>query len=269
MDGTAAAFWSMKKVMEPTRQSIDIDGASLAVARWGRPADSAVVMLHEGLGSITQWRDLPLRIHQATGATVYAYDRAGYGRSEGEFPSTYRPDFMHHEALDILPRLLEAMQISKVTLFGHSDGASIALIAAAESVAAQSVGVVAPHVHVEEVCLQGIQTIASQRDAVVRGLGRHHTRPDVVFDRWRDIWLDPEFAAWNIEDVLPHVTAPIVAAQGRQDEYATDAMIELIVENAPNATGGFFDDCGHVAHRDQPDAVLRLAVEAVDAGQSS
>jgi pimeloyl-ACP methyl ester carboxylesterase len=244
---------------------VTVEDAALMTCRWGRGAagEPTIVLLHEGLGSITQWRDIPELIHARTGLPVMAYDRGGYGRSSPA-PAVYATDFMHREARDVLPSVLASLGIDRPVLVGHSDGASIALIAAGEgTVSPLAVGAIAPHIHVEPVCIRGIRDIATQRDQVVAGLARHHEHPELVFDRWRDVWLSPGFASWDISGYLPDIAVPVVAAQGDRDEYATTAMIVGITAEVPDSTGRILPDCGHVAHRDQPELVLELVDEVV------
>ncbi|MDG2112253.1 MAG: alpha/beta hydrolase [Actinomycetota bacterium] len=248
-----------------------IDGVALMTCTWGTPASDAprVVMLHEGLGCITQWRDLPARVHERSGLTVVAYDRGGYGRS-APHPQAYDISFMHHEAQVVLPELLHALDIQQPILIGHSDGASIALIAACSgAVEPAGLGLVAPHIWVEPQCVAGIEAIAANRDPVVASLGRHHDHPELVFDRWRDAWLSPRFAHWNIAALLDGITCPVLAGQGDRDEYATSEMIDGIVRSVPHAEGRFLPDCGHVAHRDQPELVLQLVLDALDAATAT
>ncbi len=233
-----------------------------------RGAD-AVVLLHEGLGSIGQWRDLPAEIATRTGLTVVAYDRAGHGRSTPG-PPTHVPEFMHHEARDVVPAVLDHLDIAAPVLVGHSDGASIALISAGEHTSLPAaVCAIAPHVFVEDVCLSGIRAIADQRDRVVAGLARYHDNPDLAFDRWRDVWLSPAFGDWNITALLPDIACPVVAVQGDQDEYATDAMLSAIATMVPDARASLIPACGHVAHRDQPAAVLGAIATAVELAEVS
>ena len=144
---------------------------------------------------------------------------------------------MHTEALDVLPALLDDLGVERPVLVGHSDGASIAMIAAARGIDVAALALIAPHVLVEDVCLEGIRQISTQRDAIVAGLARHHRHPDLVFDRWRDIWLDPAFRAWDITGLLGDIATdvPVTAVQGDRDEYATDAMLALIGEHVPQA----------------------------------
>ena len=155
-------------------------------------------------------------------------------------------------------------------LLGQSDGAGIALIVAGSgAVHPDAVGVIAPHLSVVPVCLDGIRAISVARESVTMRLGRHHDHRDLVFDRWPDIWLDPAFPDWTIADVLLTISCPVLAAQGDRDEYSTSEMIDGLARAVLSATGRFFEDRCHVAHRDQPELVLTFALELAACARSN
>lgn len=219
-----------------------------------------IVLLHEGLGSITQWRDFPQRIHTVTGLPVLIYDRAGYGRSDPGSVN-YAADFMHREALETLPLVLESFNIDQPILVGHSDGASISLIAAASDLLNPvAVVTIAAHIFVEQAGLDGVQTATSNREHIVTGMARHHNQPDIAFDRWSNIWLDPSFRPFDIRQNLDQITCPLLVAQGDTDEYATPEMVNGILRRVPHAVGKFIPNCGHIAHKDQPDVLVETIV---------
>ena len=222
-----------------------------------------IVMLHEGLGSITQWRDLPEVLARRCGLEVVAYDRGGYGRSD-PLPANYSHGFMEREATNVLPEVLEGLAVRQPILIGHSDGASIALIAAAlGSVTPLGVAVIAPHTFIEDICIEGIRAIDSQRDEVISGLARHHDDPRLAFERWRDVWLTDEFRHWDIRPLLERIVCGVLVLQGDGDQYGTDAQVWTITGKVNSATGHIVDDCGHVAHRDQPEQIAGYLVEFV------
>ncbi len=223
-----------------------------------------VVMLHEGLGSVAQWRDVPGRVHDATGLDVFAFNRWGYGTSTTAAHG-FGPRFMHTEGLALLSRVLTAAGIERPILVGHSDGGSISLIAAGSgSVKALGVMVIAPHIYVEAECAAGIESIEAQRDRIVEGLSRYHQDPAATFAAWNDVWLHPEFQSWDIRGYLPTIECPVFAIQGADDEYATDAMVTGIAEAVPDSRGAVLvPDCGHIAHRDQPDVITSHIVDFV------
>ncbi|GEO41703.1 alpha/beta hydrolase [Skermanella aerolata] len=217
-----------------------------------------LVFLHEGLGSIELWRDFPGRIAEATGLPALVYSRHGYGRSDpltGKRPLRY----LHHEALEVLPAVLDACGVADPILIGHSDGASIALLAAGAGVVpVRGAVVMAPHVFVEDITIAGIEKAATawKEGGLARALARYHTDPEGAFRGWNEAWLSPEFRAWNIEEYLPSIRCPLLAIQGVDDEYATLAQIDAIERQV---TGPFerqdLADCRHTPWRDQPDPV--------------
>src|SRR5258708_6343979 len=224
-----------------------------------------LVMLHEGLGSVSMWRDFPEQLAQATGCRTLVYSRHGYG-SSSPLDAPRRVDYMHEEARLWLPAILVRLGIRRPVLFGHSDGASIALIHAAcpESDVAGIIAL-APHVKVEDLTVRSIGAAkAAYLDTDLRTrLSRHHTDVDAAFWGWNRIWLDPEFRSWNIEALLPAIRCPILAIQGENDEYGTMEQIASIARAAPDSRPLALPACRHSPHRDQPQAVLAAAREFI------
>ena len=229
-------------------------------------AAPVIVFLHEGLGSISMWRDFPSRIAHATGCKALVYSRYGYGNSAA-LAAPRRASFMHDEALQALPELLDKLQVRRPILFGHSDGASIALICAGGS-GLEFAGVVAmaPHVMVEDVCIRSIRQakLSYETTNLREKLARYHADPDSAFRGWNDIWLDAEFPNWNIEEYLPRIACPLLAIQGDDDEYGTMEQIERIGRLARDADLVKLKDCRHSPHRDQPEAVIEAVVRFAD-----
>jgi pimeloyl-ACP methyl ester carboxylesterase len=230
----------------------------------GDHAQPALVFLHEGLGSAGLWRDFPDKIAARLGARALIYSRFGYGQSDGlAAPRTIR--FMHEEAQDILPVLLDRFQIERPLLVGHSDGASIALIHAA--VAERPVAglvLMAPHVFVEPQTVESIARIRAAYEAtdLKARLARYHARVDDAFLGWAGTWLRPEFRAWSIEELIAGVRGPMLLIQGRDDEYGTLAQLDRIAAGArAPVTRLVLDRCGHSPHRDQESAVLDAIVD--------
>ena len=230
------------------------------------PARGAdLVMLHEGLGSVSMWRDFPEQLAQATGCRTLVYSRHGYGRSS-PLDAPRRVDYIHEEARMWLPALLRRLQIHRPVLFGHSDGASIALIhAATPENAVAGIIALAPHVKVEDLTVRSIDAAQSAyRHTDLRArLSRHHADVDSTFWAWNRIWLDPAFRSWNIETLLPSIHCPILAIQGEDDEYGTMEQIASIARAAPDARLLLLPACRHSPHREQPQAVLAAAREFV------
>jgi pimeloyl-ACP methyl ester carboxylesterase len=224
-----------------------------------------LVMLHEGLGSVSMWREFPEQLARETGCRILVYSRHGYGRSS-PLDAPRRVDYMHEEAHIWLPAILARLGVRRPVLFGHSDGASIAMIHAAGSASAVA-GIIAmaPHVKVEDITVRSIDAAKSaylETDLRAR-LGRHHDDVDSAFWGWNRIWLEPPFRDWSIEALLPSIRCPILAIQGEDDEYGTMEQIASIARAAPHAKMLALPACRHSPHRDQPQAVLAAAREFV------
>jgi pimeloyl-ACP methyl ester carboxylesterase len=189
---------------------------------------------------------------------VLAYSRYGHGKSDG-LREKRSVDFMHHEGAIVLPVLLERLGIQRPILLGHSDGASIAIIYAAFSPEGpRALILVAPHLFVEDLTVQSIEKIgmAYETTGLRERLARHHDHADEMFWGWNNIWLDPAFRAWNIEDRLDAIRCPLLAIQGNEDEYGTLAQVAAIQRRLPGAETLILPNCGHSPHRDQPEVSL-------------
>ena len=240
---------------------LTIDGKRLETLRYA-PArsetDATIVMLHEGLGSIAMWKDFPERVAETTGCGVLVYSRYGHGKSQ-RLAEKRAVDFMHHEAKVVLPELLGQLEIQRPILFGHSDGGSIALIYAGtwpEKV--RGLILEAPHVFVEEFGLRSTVAIRKVYESsdLREKLARYHEHADEMFRGWNDIWLDPQFREWNIEEYLGTISCPTLVIQGENDEYGTVAHVEAIQRGVTGAQALILPRCGHSPHRDQPELTL-------------
>ncbi|MFM0594642.1 alpha/beta fold hydrolase [Paraburkholderia dilworthii] len=235
------------------------------------------VFLHEGLGSIAMWRDWPQALCERLGMRGLVYSRPGYGLSTPRAHEVKWPvDFMTLQARDVLPALLDALDIDaserrRMWLVGHSDGGSIALLYAALHPDALAGAVaIAPHVFVEDISVESIaQTKQLYESTDLRGkLGRYHADVDSAFYGWNDIWLNPAFRQWSIVDELASIRQPLLAVQGHDDNYGTMAQIDTIAERVSHAQLAKLDACGHSPHRDAPQA-LNDAIAAFISPQRS
>ena len=235
---------------------------------WIEGAAPALVFLHEGLGSIRQWRDFPARLCAATGCRGLLYNRYGYGNSDVLAEPKVPVRFMHDEALVALPELLAKLEAESPVLVGHSDGASIALIHAGAGHRVRGLALMAPHVFVEEHGLRSIERVRQQFETtdLCERLGRYHRDARRTFYLWNDAWLDPKFRQWNIEEYLPAIEVPVLAIQGVDDEYGTMAQLRSIREKTKGPCELLeLAACGHSPHRDQPEAVLAAIARFVRA----
>jgi pimeloyl-ACP methyl ester carboxylesterase len=262
VDASTARFVDVDWAGSPVRieyQWIHGDGA----ARRDRPL---FVFLHEGLGSISMWKDFPRALCEAADLRGLVFSRPGYGRSGSHANALkFDVDYQHRQAHELVPAFFEAAEIAneRPWLLGHSDGGSIALLYASrhpESVA--GLVLLAPHVFVEDLSVSSIDLArqAYLETDLRERLARHHDDVDAVFWRWNHIWLDPRFRAWNIESALPQIKCPVLVVQGREDEYGTLAQVDAIERGAPQTRRVELPDCRHSPHRDQPELLI-AAVE--------
>lgn len=224
------------------------------------------MLLHEGLGSVSMWREWPADVGRATGRAVVVYSRRGYGQSDPvhEVRTTGRllPDYLHHEAWEVLPALLEQLELEQPVLLGHSDGASIALLHASRFPVTACIAI-APHVMVEDL---SIRSITRAREDFLQGnlrarLARHHADVDGAFWQWNDAWLNPAFRSFDIRADCTRIAAPVLAIQGMEDPYGTMAQIDQIDLPATRIRRVPLAACGHSPHRDAPAATLAAIVD--------
>jgi pimeloyl-ACP methyl ester carboxylesterase len=250
-------------------ETVKVDGVQLEIQRLPGAAgrqSAPIVFLHEGLGSVSMWRDWPASVCSATGRSGIVYSRRGYGQSDPvpdvRGSGRLGPDYMHREALEVLPALLGVLELDAPVLLGHSDGATIALIHAGHFPVKACV-VLAPHVIVEDLSVQSIrQARVAYESGELRGrLERYHADVDSAFWQWNDIWLDPAFRAFDIRAECRRIEAPVLAIQGEDDPYGTLHQIEGIAPTLGPFSWHMLPGCGHSPQRDQPDRTRRLITE--------
>lgn len=258
--------------------TLTVDGHRLA-AEWVEPPDAAdrepVVMLHEGLGSIAQWVrrdvDIPAQLAAATGRPVFLHDRLGFGGSDS-LPRQRTPRYLYEEAWEVLPRVLDAAGIEKAALVGHSDGASIALLFAARfSERVTALVSEAAHSFIEDLTLAGIVEARAAFHApdgkLRRALARFHgDKIDATFSGWADVWLKPDFAAFDMRDDLKRIVCPVLAIQGEGDVYGTPRQLDAIAEAVAGPVETWLvEDCRHIPHFQAADRVLPRIVNFLTA----
>jgi pimeloyl-ACP methyl ester carboxylesterase len=239
---------------------LDIEGARLEFSAHGpAPLDApTIVMLHEGLGCVALWRDVPANLAAATGLGVLTYSRLGYGRSKPV--ALPRPlDYMTREAVQTLPRVLDAAGVQRAILVGHSDGASIAAIFAGafDDKRLAGIALIAPHFFAEA---QGLKAIGEAERAFATGdlkarLAKYHADVEGAFYGWSRAWLAPEFERWNIADCIERWRVPALAVQGEDDAYGTMRQIEAISARAAVETL-ILPGCGHAPQFERPAETL-------------
>ena len=242
--------------------------ADLAVVHYhtypGRPT---LVFLHDSLGCITLWRDFPVKLAELSQCNLLVYDRQGYGQSPGFSYAQRTTAYMEWEA-DILIQLLEYYRVEQPLLFGHSDGASIALIAAGKYPnRIKAVISEAAHIFVEDITLFGINEAAQayQTTNLKEKLAKYHgNKTEAMFRAWVDTWRAPFFRNWNIERFLPQIACPVLAIQGEADEYGSLAQVEGIKQGIKGVVEvEILPGLKHTPHKENPEAVLETSLRFI------
>lgn len=257
-NGTAAAGSHEPAFLQAGGHRLEYHWVRPAVAR-AHPEHPALVFLHEGLGSAALWKTFPDRVAEATGCPALVFSRYGYGKSD-VLAAPRAVDYMHREALDVLPEVLSRLGVANPVLIGHSDGGSISLIhAGAGQWPVRGVVAMAPHVFVEPLTVDSIAQakVTFETTDLAQKLGRYHDDPVATFRGWNDIWLHPDFLHWNIESYLPGITCPVLLLQGADDQYGTLAQIDAIARQVRGPVEqAILPRCGHSPHVDQKEATL-------------
>jgi pimeloyl-ACP methyl ester carboxylesterase len=257
----------MNPALESKLTDVVIDGKRLETL-WFEPRDAsapAIVILHEGLGSIALWKDFPHKLAARTGCGVLVYSRYGHGNSD-KLAGKRPVEFMHQEGEVVLPELLDELGIARPILLGHSDGGSIALIFAGKfPERTRALILEAPHVFVEDLSVASIAAakVSFETTDFRAKLGRYHAHVDETFWGWNDIWLDPRFRSWNIEAYLDSIRCPVLCIQGEEDEYGTPAQVEPIRARVAGTEIMMLPNCKHAPHRDQQAVTLDKMAEFV------
>jgi pimeloyl-ACP methyl ester carboxylesterase len=241
-----------------------VDGRHLEGLELPGDTGPALVLLHEGLGSVGLWRTFLQALREGTGRSVVAFSRYGHGRSDPP-PSPRTREFFHEEALSVLPAVLDQLEIEAPILVGHSDGASIALIHAA-AFRVTGLALIAPHVVVEDITLSAI---LETRERFEQGdlrerLSRHHADPDAAFHGWCDVWLDPSFGTWSLEPEAERIECPVLLIQGLDDPYGTLDQLDRIEARVQGPVRRLVVRGGHSPHVDAQETVLRELERFVD-----
>jgi len=250
--------------------SVAVPGGSVFVRRWntGLSERPPIILLHDSLGSVEQWRDFPQALADATGTEAIAYDRLGFGKST---PRAARPsvDFVTDEAATFFPALARALGLTRFVLFGHSVGGAMALaIAASEPAACGAVITEAAQAFVEPRTLAGIRAASAEfaRPEQFAKLTRWHGgKARWVLDAWAGVWLSPGFRSWSLDEELPLVRSPVLAIHGDQDEYGSVQFARRITGKAGGPSElAILEGCGHVPHRERREEVLRLTASFLE-----
>lgn len=242
--------------------TVEVPGGFVYVKRWTPESNSIkspLILLHDSLGSVDLWRDLPSTLVEKLGRCVVAYDRLGFGKSEARdlIPSI---EFIEEEAIKYFPAIKEYLSIQSYVLLGHSVGGGMAINIASRDHDCQAVITVSAQAFVEDLTIRGIQEakqMFEQSGQIERLEKWHGSKAKWVLHAWTDVWLSPEFADWSLQSSIENVYCPILAIHGENDEYGSSAFPEYISENAAGQAGMLLmRNCGHMPHKEKPQEMI-------------
>lgn len=250
-------------------KTFKIQGSRLEYLWYGpRPTEApTLVFLHGGLGSATSWGDYPLKVADTLRCGALVYSRSGYGSSD-PIETPREVDFMHREALEVLPKILDEFDVRDAALIGHSDGASIAIIFAGSETHARArihaLVLEAPHVYVEDLTISSIGVAVKNYNEgeLKKRLEKYHEHVEDTFRGWCQIWLHPEFRRWNIEQFIPSIRVPILVIQGKDDRFGMLDQVRRIQDKCLGSIQTkILPDCRHRPHREYPEETLESTVD--------
>jgi pimeloyl-ACP methyl ester carboxylesterase len=253
-----------------TRTVIELDGLAIESAWFGPEPSEAptIVMMHEGLGSVSTWRDFPERLAKATRSGVFVFSRVGYGRSSSAMLP--RPmDYFRREATEVLPKILAEIGFQRGILLGHSDGGSIAAVYAGsvQDHRVRGLVLIEPHFFVEEMNIKAIRQIAKDFETTdLRArLQRHHNDADKTFRGWANMWLDPRFKSFDLSDELRHIRVPVLFVKGENDPYGSVAQIHMAENECYCPVESIvIANAKHAPHHEQPEQTLESIASFVN-----
>ena len=256
----------MKKI--DIQRSVNINNKSLYINYKNNYKNRpTIVFLHDSLGCVQLWRDLPNKLADAAKCNVLVYDRLGYGKSEPMSTQERPNNYLELEA-DILNELLNKLEIDNSILFGHSDGGSIALIAASKyPKKIKAVIAEAAHIFVEDITLKGIYDAiqAYETTNLPERLAKYHgDKVDTIFKAWTKTWTRDDYKTWNIEFFLPNITCPLLFIQGEADEYGTLEQVEKTINQVSGKVEKYIiPNVGHTPHKEAPELTFNTTLDFV------
>lgn len=226
-----------------------------------------IVMLHQGLGSIAQWKLFPEKLYHATQLPIFMYERTGYGET-GTLNDILPDNFLFYEAYEILPQILKHFNINRCFLFGHSDGATISLLyASSKPSGLKGIMALTPHVFVEDITKQGIEKLISDYNKGILSYflrKYHYEKTDILFKRWTKLWLSEPLLSWNMFEKLKQIEVPVFTIQGTNDEFGTLQQLQYIAHFCPAPTVHYIIEHGrHNPHLEYPAIVVDKTKKAI------
>lgn len=243
----------------------------LFVRTWSGPKPTTgapIVLLHDSLGSVELWRGFPQQLCAATGRTVHAYDRLGFGKSDA-FTGKLPLDFVAKEAVTDFAWVSQQLGLRHFVVMGHSVGGGMAThIAAHHSASCVALITESAQAFVEDRTTDGIKLAreAFKDPEQMTRLARYHgDKAPWVLNAWINTWLSPEFSGWSLAPVLAHVHCPVLAIHGANDEYGSSRHPEMITGGVSgSARMEIVPDTQHVPHREKEDYVVGVVARFLE-----
>jgi len=258
--------------VELTEDFIEVAGHRLHYRLFGPHLETTpLVFLHEGLGSIELWRDFPEQVVERSGHPALVFSRYGYGWSD-PLNEPRAVNYMHVEAAEVLPILVDRLLGRPPILIGHSDGASIAIIYAGSGHPTAGMILLAPHVFTEAEGLNTIEAVHASfpGSEMSKKMSKYHADPKATFYGWADVWLSPEFRTWNLEEFLASIHCPVELIQCEEDEYGSLRQLEAIAKQVAGPVETLMvRGSGHSPHLIDPKAVTAVTVRFVASVEKS
>ncbi len=233
---------------------------------WIEQDRDLLVFMHEGLGSIPQWKNFPALISEKLQLPALVYERIGYGKSDFWIDGEIKSKFLHYEADVMFPKLLEELDIkNKIILFGHSDGGTTALLHASQALPQVKAAIIeAPHTFLEEHSLLGITTARKilENEKIIQLMNKYHSgRATELIDKWTAHWLGGNIEDWDAEQRMESINIPLLLIQGANDEFGTFAQIESVAESAKSKIIEVHEiaDCGHIPHLEKQNEIIAIS----------
>jgi len=239
-----------------------VGAGSLYVKRWTPEfagTQSPLILLHDSLGCVSLWKNFPLLLAQRLSRCVIAYDRLGFGLSDAR---TDQPSisFIEEEATQYFPAIIKHLSIRRYALLGHSVGGGMAINIASSDPRCEAVITVSAQAFVQALTLKGISAamkMFAQPGQLERLVKWHGTKAQWVLGAWSNVWLSSTFQNWSLEPYIGSVSCPVLVIHGDNDQYGSIAFPIYIAENTAGvAQTVLLKDCGHMPHKEQPEAVL-------------
>lgn len=255
----------MAETLKIRQRALTINGSPIETAAILTPSvTDTILLLHEALGSVSYWKDFPEQLALVTESNVLLYSRPGHGDSQGPIGERDRSYYFHQTDV-VIPALLHHYSSQNPVLYGHSEGAGIAMLYAVHH-PVQALVLESPVVSPGKASAAQIMKMAEEYrgSRLQERLALYHRNPDAVFMAWAAWALNFDEDAYPLRNLISRITCPILVLQGGCDPFGTKAQLQEILAARPDAESEIFPEAGHLPHRDQTDLLLARVAQFLD-----